>query len=449
MHFSSRRLIPYFTIAFLFLAVMYSPLSLAAGDQTLSEAENLIRKGDFKAAYQLLEPLESACAGDIDYDYLLGVAGVESGNATRGAFALERVLALDPNHKDARAEMAKAHFVLGETDASKAEFNNILQQNPNAETRRVVEKALNAIDKIEGTTTTFGAYLEFGLGYDSNVSSAPGITSVSVPVFGGALLDLGNSAKEQSDNFMSMAAGISFRQPFTQQLAAFGTVSGNQKINGSEIEFDTSTLDFNAGLQYRLNQNNFTVAVQDNHFDLNDEPFRHAYGATAQWLHNVDANNQAGLFAQYSRLKFIGNEFRNAERSIVGINGAHVFKGDWLPVIFGGVYAGREDARNSQADFLDQDIVGLRLGGQLSFTSRWQLFGSLAAELRDNDEQDPAFLKKRKDKQYDVSLGLNFMPARDWSIKPQITYTKSDSNIVTNDFDRTIISVTARKDFSW
>ena len=427
----------------------FSALACAVQDAVTDEANKLIGKRDFTAAYLLLEPLESERAGDIDYDYLLGVAAVESGNTTRGAFALERVLALDPSNKDARAEMAKAHFLLGEIDASKLEFNNVLKQSPDAVTKKTVEKLLNAIDKIEGTTTTFGAYLEFGLGYDSNVSSAPGITSIAVPVFGGALLDLGNGAKEKSDNFISMAGGVSFRHPFTPQLAAFGTVSGNQKINGSEIEFDTSTLDFNAGLQYRLSQNNFTVAVQDNHFDLNDDPFRHAYGATAQWLYNIDANNQAGLYTQYSRLKFNGNDFRNADRSIVGVNAAHVFKGDLSPVIYGSIYGGREDARNSQADFLDQDIAGMRLGGQLSFSSQWQLLGSLAAELRYNDEQDPAFLKKRKDSQYDASLSLNFIPARDWSIKPQITYTKNDSNIVINDFDRTIISVTVRKDFSW
>ena len=424
-------------------------MASAVQDSVTAQANTLISKRDFTAAYLLLEPLESERAGDIDYDYLLGVAGVESGNTTRGAFALERVLAIDPAHKDARAEMAKAHFILGEIDDSKAEFNNVLNQAPDAQTKRTVEKLLNAIDKIEGTTTTFGAYLEFGLGYDSNVSSAPGITSIAVPVFGGALLDLGNGAKEKSDNFMSMAGGVSFRHPFTQQLAAFGTVSGNQKINGSEIEFDTSTLDFNAGLQYRLNQNNFTVAAQDNHFDLNGEAFRHAYGGSAQWLYNIDDSNQAGLYTQYSRLKFNGNDFRNAGRSIIGVNAAHVFKGDLSPVIYGSMYGGREDARNSQADFLDQDIVGLRLGGQLSFSSQWQLLGSLAAELRDNDEQDPTFLKKRKDRQYDASLSLNFIPARDWSIKPQITYTKNDSNIVINDFDRSIISVTVRKDFSW
>jgi outer membrane protein len=436
-------------IVLVVIAIVFSSTAFAVQDAVTAEANKLIAKRDFKAAYDLLEPLEAERAGDINYDYLFGVAAVESGNPTRGAFALERVLAQDPANKDARAEMAKAHFMLGETESSKAEFNNVLAQNPDAETRKTVEKLLTAIQKIDGTTTTFGAYLEFGLGYDSNVSSAPGITTVSVPVFGGALLDLGSSSKEKSDNFMSMAGGVSFRHPLTPQLATFGSVGGNRKINGSEIEFDTSNLDFNAGLQYRLNQNNFTVALQDNHFDLNDESFRHAYGGSAQWLHNIDASNQAGLYAQYSRLKFIGNEFRNAERSIVGINAAHVFKGSLSPVIYGSIYGGREDARNSQADFLDQDIVGMRLGGQLSLDRRWQLLGSLATELRDNDEQDPAFLTKRKDRQYDASLGINFIPARDWSIKPQITYTKNDSNIVINDFDRTIFSVTARKDFSW
>ncbi len=97
---------------------------------------------------------------------MFGFAGVESGNVTRGAFALERVLAVDPNNKDARTEMAKAHFLLGETQASKTEFNNVLALNPDAQTKKTVENLLTAIQKLEGTTTTFGAYAEFGLGAD-------------------------------------------------------------------------------------------------------------------------------------------------------------------------------------------------------------------------------------------------------------------------------------------
>jgi outer membrane protein len=435
--------------AFLLFVISMPTFSVAAQDDVTKEAETLIRKGNFNAAYLLLEPLESARAGDVDYDYLLGVAGVESGNATRGAFALERVLAINPNHRDARTEMAKAHFILGETQASKTEFNNVLAQSPDVETKRVVEKLLTAIQKIEGTTTTFGAYLNFGSGYDSNVSSAPSISAIGVPAFGGLLIQLGSAAREQSDNFMNLAAGISVRHPFTDKLAAFGSVSGTSRINGSETAFDNSVLDFNAGLQYRKNQHNFSFALQDNHFDLDSESFRHAYGATAQWLYNIDANNQAGLYGQYTRLKYIGNSLRDADRTILGINAAHVFAGDLNPVVFASIYGGREVARDSQADFLSQDIVGARAGGQLSFNSQWQLQASVAYELRDNDENDPAFLKQRKDHQYDASLGLNFIPARDWSVRPQISYTKTDSNIGLNSFDRHIISVDIRKDFSW
>ena len=432
-----------------FAAESTMQLDKALNSQTLMSAELFIRKNDFNSAYQLLEPLESDRAGDVEYDYMLGVAAIESGNLTRGAFALERVLAIKPNHKDARAEMAKAHYLLGEKDAAKAEFNNVLAQNPDAQTRKSIEKLLTAIQKIEGTTTTFGAYLEFGLGWDSNVSSAPDLQSIGVPLFGGLLLDLGNSGKAKSDHFMNLAGGISFRQPINEQLAVFGGVSGTNRLNGNEMAFDNSALDLNAGLQYRQNKHNFTAALQDNHFDLDAEGFRHAYGATGQYLYNIDPNNQAGLYVQYSRLNYTGNSDRNADRKVIGINAGHVFKNDFTPVIYGSIYGGREVARDDTRQDLSQDVAGMRAGGQLNFSSKWQMQASLGIELRDNDENDTAFLMKRKDHQYDASLGINYFPVQGWSIKPQISYSKNDSNIDLNSYNRTVVSVNVRKDFSW
>ena len=105
-----------------FITAFSAPV-FAVQDNVIAEANKLISRRDFSAAYQLLEPLEAT-----------------------------------------RAEMAKAHFILGEIDASKAEFNNVLKQSPDAATKKTIEKLLNAIDKIEGTTTTFGAYVGGGLG---------------------------------------------------------------------------------------------------------------------------------------------------------------------------------------------------------------------------------------------------------------------------------------------
>ena len=443
----------YLTIGFLLISVIYSTLSMAARDDVIIQAERLVQKGDFKAAYDLLEPLEKMRAGDESYDYIFGVAAVESDNATRGAFALERVLAVDPNHKDARAEMAKAHYLLGEQEASRTEFNNVLQLDPDAETKKTIQKLLTYIDKLEGKTTTFGAFLDFGLGWDSNVSSATDANAVriaaGVPVFGGLLIPLDKNAREQSDNFFSFAGGLSIRQPLTARMAVFGAVSGNSRVNGSETAFDTSSLDFSAGVDYRLEQDSFTFAAQDSHFDLDSEPFRHAYGVTAQWLHNFDAFNQAGVYAQYTGLSYKDNRERNADRKIVGANAGHVFQTGLKPVVFASLYGGREDARASVSDFLDQDIWGLRLGGQLSLDAKWQAYANFGYERRDHDAKDPAFLTKRRDAQYDATAGLRFIPARDWSVRPQLSYTRNDSNVRINEFDRKIISINVRKDFNW
>ena len=418
-------------------------------DSAVIQADTLIRKRDFNAAYQLLEPLESKYAGDINYDYLLGIAAVESNNVTRGAFALERVLALDPNHKDARAEMAKAHFMLGENEASKAEFNNVLKQNPDAETKKTVTKLLAAIDKNEGITTTFGAYLDAGLGWDSNVSSAPGIASIGIPAFGGINVPLGNAAQEKSDSFMNLAAGISVRHPVTDEFAVFGNASVTGRYNSSETDFNNNLLDFNAGYQYQRNKNNFSLAAQNNYFQLDNKSFRHAFGATAQWLYNIDAFNQAGVYGQFSRLKYADNHIRDADRSILGVNAGHVFQGDYKPVVFASIYGGREDARDSSVDFLDQDVFGIRAGGQLSFNRMWQLNATVSYEQRNNDENDPFFLTKRKDDQYDAVVGLRYLPAPNWSIKPQFSYSKNESNIDLNSYERKVISVNVRKEFNW
>lgn len=417
--------------------------------QTLIEAKNLMQNKQFSAAYLLLEPLESENAGNTEYDYLFGVAAVESNNLTRGAFALERVLAQTPNNLDARAEMAKAHFLLGEMETSKAEFNNVLQEHPDDQTKIAIEKLLTAIQKIEGTTTTFNAFLEAGIGRDSNVSSAPNIQSIGVPAFGGLVVQLDTTSLQKSDNFMNLAGGISFRRPLSERLAAFGSAGVNGRFNGDETTFNNNSLDLSLGLQYAQNQHYFSAGLQDTHFYLDNKRFRHAYGGTVQWLYNFDAFNQAGIYGQFSRLDYAGNSITNADRKVIGINAAHAFQGDFKPLIYASEYIGREDARNSLVDFLSQDVFGLRAGGQLSLSSKWQLSTSVSAEWRDNDENQPFFLKKRRDSQYDASLGLSYMPAPQWTVKSQVSYTKNESNIDLYRYNRGIVSVNVRKDFNW
>ena len=83
-----------------------------------------------KAALELLLPLEGDRAGNLEYDYLLGLAALDAGDAQQAVFALERVLAVNPDYQQARAEIARAYVELGERENAKRELQNVLASNP-------------------------------------------------------------------------------------------------------------------------------------------------------------------------------------------------------------------------------------------------------------------------------------------------------------------------------
>lgn len=78
------------TIAFV-IAVLSSA---AFADALTDRAKRLLEQKQPKQAYDLLLPQEGARAGDPEFDYLLGIAAIDSGEPERGVFALERVLAV-------------------------------------------------------------------------------------------------------------------------------------------------------------------------------------------------------------------------------------------------------------------------------------------------------------------------------------------------------------------
>src|SRR5256885_4902460 len=97
------------------LAALLAVCSLPAfADELTERARRLIEQRQVKQAYELLLPQENVRAGDPEFDHLLGIAALEVGEAERAVFALERVLAVQPNNHVARADIARAYLLLGD-----------------------------------------------------------------------------------------------------------------------------------------------------------------------------------------------------------------------------------------------------------------------------------------------------------------------------------------------
>src|SRR5689334_556053 len=151
----------------------------------LKQAESLLAEKQPAAAYDLLASHELDLAGAPTFDYLLGIAALDSGRASDAAFALQRAVASQPDFAGARLELARAQFEQGELAPSQAQFQYLLTQSPPPATRAVIEKYLDAIgERTQSVRSRWSALAQFGAGYDSNANG-----STSEQTFLGFTLD--------------------------------------------------------------------------------------------------------------------------------------------------------------------------------------------------------------------------------------------------------------------
>ena len=419
----------------------------AAADAITDRAKALLARSDAKAAYALLLPLEAQRAGDPEYDYLLGIAALDAGDPERAVFALERVLAVQPENLRARAEIARAYYEMGERDTAQREFEAVRARGVPPEVRDTIDRFLSAIESSR--TTRFHAYVEVAAGHDSNVNGATAQGQVAVPFFGGALFQLAPGAQAIEDSFTSLGAGFSFGTEIVPLWSLVGGASFYGKYNSTETLFDTQTYDGSLGLRWAKDANAVTGVLQAQAYSVDNRRFRDSVGGTLQWQHSLSQSRQVSLFLQHAGLSYPDptQSIRDASRNIAGIGIANAFGGKYAPVVFASVYGGEEQQDNELVPHLGHKPVGVRFGAQTTLASGVVLFGNLSAEQRKYGGNDPLFFVRREDKQYDASIGVNYTLAPRWSLRPQVSYTENRSNIDINRFKRTVAQLSLRRDF--
>jgi tetratricopeptide (TPR) repeat protein len=417
----------------------------ALADELTDAAKRLLGERRAKQAYELLLPQESARAGEIEFDYLLGIAANDAGEHERAVFALERVLAQQPTNHLARAEIARAYLALGEREAARREFETVRSQSIPAEAKAGIERFLAAIRAAE--TTRVDGFIELGLGYDSNVNAATASSQIALPALGGIIATLDPAFTRRGDSFGAIAGGINLTHKLTQVWALVGNASAAARLHPHENRFDQMTLDASLGARLLRGKDAVTLGGQLQSFGLDYARYRETTGLVAQWQHSYDERRQASLFGQYSQLRYPTQGIRDADREVLGVAYGRAFSVRYTPVIFGSAYIGRERERAPGVPHLGHDLWGIRVGGQLRLGNGWGVLGSAAYEHRRYGGPEPIFLDTRKDRQADVSAGVSYLLRANTTLLAQLAHTSNRSNIPINKFDRSVATVSMRFTF--
>ena len=414
-------------------------------DALTDRAKQLLEQRRARETYELLLPHESERAGDIEYDYLLGIAANDAGQPERAVFALERVLALEPENHLARAEIARAYLALGERDAARREFETVRGQPIPEQAKANIERFLAAIRAAE--TTRVEGFVELGFGYDTNVNLATGSSTIAVPALGGATLVLDPLSRAREDEFATLSVGANVTHRLTDAWALVGGASGSARLHESENQFDQATVDAALAARWTRGKDAITLGGQLQSFQLDYARYRDITGVVAQWQHSYDDYRQVSLFGQHARLRYPTQGVRDADRDVLGVAFGRAFTVRYSPVLFGSAYAGRERERDSSFPQIGYDLWGVRAGGQLALGKGWSVLATASYEQRDYGAPEPLFEETRKDRQTDLSAGVSYLLRAHTTITAQLAYTDNRSTIPINKFDRMVAGVSLRFTF--
>jgi tetratricopeptide (TPR) repeat protein len=428
-------------------AIVAAPAYAQSGaqqDEAGAAAAAKAARDKAEADYRALSGDVANRAGDPGFDYMLGIAALDSGRFGEAIIAFQRVLAVQPENAAARAELARAYALAGDIDTAREQFATVVDDPslPDPVRQRFTGFVRQFDKQIAGGGSDISGFVDARVGHDSNINTATDQNTIVIPLF--SFLgpgQLGGGAVAQSDEFYDITAGISGVTAIGRQDRLFASVLGNWRDNLNTSMFDQAALTATAGYAHSFaNDDVISLSAQVQEFWLDDASFRSSYGLITQYTKPLSGGKALTVSGQWNRLDFNGDPLRDADRYSAGVG----FVGK---IVAANINGGTEETRQQAGDHLSFDFVSANIGAELPVGKRVAVVGGAAFDLRRHDSPDPLFLTRRKDERLDLQAGLKVAVIDRLFLQPTATYSRNWSNIALFDFERWTVSVGARFEF--
>lgn len=429
---------------------------------TLERARELLRAGNAKAAYEELAPVQKELSGQAEYDYLLGVAALDSGRIDEAIIAFERVLAVMPNHAGAQMDLARAYYAAGSFDLAAAAFVKLRESNPPPAAREAIARYLDAIDaRKRQTEAGWTGFSELGLGYDSNITAVPtdfgAAAQQSFNLVG--IQPTGNSVKRDAP-FAQGALGLEYSRPIAAGWSAFAGGEARGRIYRRESHFDSTQGEAHAGGALNSGANQFRFAAsyflynQEGEAPGDSKPTndRRMGGASFDWRHALSPKTQLGAALLVNRIKFLDNPVEDFDQVLASLSWLHSYESKGVPLLYLTAFASDDRARNrivpDEGATKSKHLFGARSYVQYSLTPRLHLFNALALiQRRDKDAfARSTTVEHGRDNFFEAALGSSWQFRDKCALRVQYVYSRNASNIDIYDFNRHEVSSTIRCD---
>ncbi len=416
------------------------PVQAAETDRetVFQQARQHLQQGQADMAYELLSQYEIDWSGEDAYDYLLGIAALDSGQPGEAIFSLQRLLATKPDFAGARMDLARAYYDIGDNELARVEFERVLSDNPPQQVATAANEYMKAINNRAREYSAMASYyFDFGFGHDSN---APAATDESIFLN----FRLSDNNLEQSSAFVQAAFGALYNRPLSAESQLLFNARLDHRSNPSASFVDASNIDLGIGWAWKRGDNQISITTNSLFSALDNEYHKRDLGITASYMRKLSNNWSLSGFLRAASVRFEDAllEVRDVDRIVYGFTASQNFSNSMLNISING---SNDDAKDSTSPF-STDGYGLmisnswfRPGGKIYF---------LEASANTIEFDDPFFDMNRDDDVYTISAGAswNKFPVDDWITTFRVNYSEKDSTVSLYEFDRVEVGFSFHKE---
>ena len=403
-------------------------ISATSNADVADEMKVLIEQKKAGEAY-VLGSKHPELMGDPLFDYFYGVAAVEVGHPTAGVLALERVLLNDPNNDLVRLELARAYYAQGEYQRAKDEFLAVKKNQPPAGVVATINVYLDDIKaKDAAYKTTYGVFVELGMGYNNNVNAATAVNNIVLPYIGPVTLGASSLPLKSTFGYDSIGANVSM--PITSTVSVFANANTSaqrySQVNGYNLNVTNAT----TGVKVTDGANTYKIAGFGSIAQIDQVPVPNTYGAGGEFVRQLTATDSVMVAAGSTVLQY-PSQF-NAYNSNLNVGTVGYRKAfpdvKWQPVV--DVSANMAH----QTDTSNRPDLGRRIAGgalQLSFLPTEKLGVTIGAGYAQSkyDANDLLYQTNRTDNLYSGNAVLQYKLTKELSARMEITYYNNLSNL--------------------
>jgi hypothetical protein len=426
-------------------ALLLLALCGLARAEVSDDMKSLIEQGRFADAFDLGMRHERL-AGEPQYDYYFGVAAIDSGRATLGVLALERVLLGNPGNDLVRLELARGYFVIGDYERAREEFEYMQGRTLPTAVRNSVERYLAAIRAADSQFRIVRrTFFEYGVGHNSNVNSATSASTINIPSIGP--ITLGDGYKPSASALSQVAVGTQIQGPVSVDTKYYLGLEANHRVHAQRNAFDQGSLTALGGLDFDLGSSRLKTSAYVSRVLLDYARFRDTTGLVLDVSRPLSKETLVRGSLGYAQLRYgEANAGRDADLPSLSLGMNHYLGLPWKVALDVDVNLAEEQNIRGRGDF-QRSVQGVRAGITFHPGGRWMGTAGGGLSWSNYKDADPLMQALRRDELLTLDASLQYQLTPGWAARGELALFRNQSSLALYSYDSALVMLKLR--YEW